>query len=193
MRHERETCWQHVFEPFFTTEESRAEGTGLGMATVYGIVKQNAEATSRSRAKSGSAHRRGHLPAHALGRSATEEAVSAVEAQPGGKEVLLVVEDEARLLRLNTRVLAGLGYKVLSAESAAEALRVAEAYTGEIALLVTDVAMPEMTGWELARRLVAFAAASQGLALRLRARGRRDRPEGRAEAWGELPAETVVT
>ena len=142
-----------MFEPFFTTKES-GKGTGLGMATVYGIVKQNKGYIAVESEAGRGTDVDIYLPMLSV-EAPAEESVNVVSCQPGGKEVLLVVEDEARLLRLNIRILAGLGYKVLSAQSPAEALRVAEAHTGEIALVVTDVAMPEMTGWELARRLVA--------------------------------------
>ncbi|MBN1321947.1 MAG: PAS domain S-box protein [Thermoleophilia bacterium] len=147
---EKETLG-HLFEPFFTTKET-GKGTGLGLATVYGIVKQNdGYIEVRSDLGLGTVARV-YLPRQT--EPAVEDERQAVVATPlGGGETLLVVEDEASVLRLTERVLQRLDYAVLSAQSPAEALRVAETHPGQIALLITDVIMPEMSGLDLAERL----------------------------------------
>ena len=144
---------EHVFEPFFSTKET-GQGTGLGLATVYGIVKQNNGFIDvQSRLGQGSDVRI-YFPRH--GEPAAEEAAkhTPTTSRRGG-ETLLVVEDEPLVLRLAERILKSLGYKVLTAATPADALRVAEACEGTIDLLVTDVVMPEMNGWSLAERLLA--------------------------------------
>ena len=142
----------HLFEPFFTTK-AFGQGTGLGLATVYGIVEQN-----RGFIDVDSAPGRGttiavHLPRHTGDSARVEPAVRPARVSRG-EETILVVEDEAALLGMITLVLERLGYKVLTATSAADAVRVAMA-TPEIRLLVTDVVMPDVNGRELAHRVAA--------------------------------------
>ncbi|MDO8944206.1 MAG: ATP-binding protein, partial [Desulfobacterales bacterium] len=132
----------HLFEPFFTTK-GVGQGTGLGLATVYGIVKQNG----------GFIHicsELGHgttvsvdLPSYAGG---TEPCQAGGVAGPAnhGQETILLVEDEPALLTLGARMLEQLGYRVLAAGTPGDALRLAEGHAGEIHLLLTDVVMPEM-------------------------------------------------
>ncbi len=141
----------HVFEPFFTTKDF-GQGTGLGLATVYGIVKQNSGAIGlQSELGQGTAFRiylpRAAGPADAV-RPLPEEPA------PGGTETVLLVEDEPQVLGLAQRVLDQRGYRVLTAHTPEEALRQAEEYTGPIHLLVTDVVMPQMNGRELRDRLM---------------------------------------
>ena len=143
----------HLFEPFFTTKEP-GKGTGLGLATVYGIVKQHGgNIWVYSELGQGTTFKiylpRATEPGEA---PAQEEEISAVS--PGQGTVLLV-EDEPLLCQMVARVLEGRGYTVLQASTGQEALRLAEEYPGEIRLLLTDVVMPQMSGPELAERLQA--------------------------------------
>ncbi len=143
---------EHLFEPFFTTKEL-GKGTGLGLATVYGIVTQN-----RGAIEVRSAPGHGTTFEILLPRCESE----ASPAPDGGRglrkgqgETVLLVEDERMLLELGRRMLEGLGYTVLAAASPGEALRRAGSFAGEIHLLLTDVVMPQMNGRELARALCA--------------------------------------
>jgi PAS domain S-box-containing protein len=142
---------EHLFEPYFTTKQV-GKGTGLGLATVYGIVQQhNGHVDVSSEVGRGSTFRvflRGQPGAVAV----------AVEEEPagsakGGRETVLVVEDEPSVLTLGQRVLEGLGYRVLAAATPHAAVELAEQHRGEIDLLVTDVVMPEMNGRDLAQRV----------------------------------------
>ena len=141
---------QHLFEPFYTTKAA-GSGTGLGLATVYGIVHQNRGFIDvRSLPGAGTTFRIG-FPRHA--QRATEEA-SPSPTSSGGRETILLVEDEAAILRLGRRMLEGLGYHVLVATTPGEAIQVASKHGGRIDLLVSDVVMPEMNGRDLAKRLL---------------------------------------
>jgi two-component system cell cycle sensor histidine kinase/response regulator CckA len=142
-----------IFEPFFTTKEI-GKGSGLGLATVDGIVAQ-----SGGRIRVDSEPGRGttftiQLPATAadlpLGTPDVEPTAS-----PTGSETVLLVEDEAALRRLSRRVLAQFGYTVLEAPDGEEALHLAEAYHGPINLVLTDVVMPRLSGRDLAERVLA--------------------------------------
>jgi len=148
---DRETQ-ENIFEPFFTTKEV-GKGTGLGLATVYGIVKQNKGFIEvASEPGKGTAFRI-YLPRHG---GETEEEVEAVEAEaPQGRgETILVVEDDVSVLHLTERILDHLGYAVLTSASPAEALTMAREYQGEIHLLMTDVILPEMSGIDLAGEML---------------------------------------
>lgn len=141
----------HVFEPFFTTKE-HGQGTGLGLATVYGIVKQNdGFITIDSEPGKGTAFRI-YLPCHKpTGIPSRPEDLQ----QPisNGRETILLVEDEVSILNLTAKLLEQLGYHVLTASSPREAIRLARDSAAEIHLLMTDVVMPEMNGQELLRNL----------------------------------------
>jgi len=141
---------EHLFEPFFTTKEV-GKGTGLGLATVYGIVKQSGGFIYVESAPGSGATFDVFLPPVAA-ESRQEPGASAAPL-PGGTETILVVEDELPVRRLACRVLAARGYEILAAGSGDEALRVAASYEGAIHCLVTDVVMPGMSGPELAERL----------------------------------------
>jgi two-component system, cell cycle sensor histidine kinase and response regulator CckA len=139
-----------LFEPFFTTKES-GRGTGLGLATVYGIIKQHKGFVDvQSEPRQGATFSL-YLPV-------TEDAVES-EARPEqgilqqGSETILVVEDQEQVLRLVSLMLTRSGYHVLTALSGREALRTAESYAGEIHLVVSDVIMPDMNGKELFEQL----------------------------------------
>jgi len=142
----------HIFEPFFTTK-GVGEGTGLGLATVYGAVRQNnGFITVYSEPGLGTAFTI-YLPRHA----GTVEQVTAAGGAPadtGGQETILLVEDEAAILDIATMILTRMGYTVLSANSPAEAMQLAREHAGEISLLMTDVVMPEMNGRDLANNLL---------------------------------------
>jgi signal transduction histidine kinase/ActR/RegA family two-component response regulator len=142
-----------VFEPFFTTKDP-GKGTGLGLSMVYGIVTQSGGATQVISEPGKGARFEIYLPRHG-----SEVAVAArqpdVDRLPTGTETILVVEDEDAVRRLAQRVLAAAGYRVLTAAYGDEALKVSDAIREEIHLLLTDVVMPQMSGSELARLLVA--------------------------------------
>ena len=139
----------HLFEPFFTTKEV-GKGTGLGLATVYGIVKQNEGFINvYSEPGKGSTFKI-YLPRFA-GEALERRAASAVEMPRGSGETVLLVEDEAVILTLGQEILEELGYRVLTAGTPGEALRQAKAHAAEIQLLITDVVMPEMNGRDLAK------------------------------------------
>jgi PAS domain S-box-containing protein len=139
----------HLFEPFFTTKEV-GKGTGLGLATVYGIVKQNEGFINvYSEPDSGSTFKI-YLPRFA-GEASKPLAASAVEIPKGRGETVLLVEDEAAILLVGRTMLERLGYTVLTAGTPGEALRLAKAHAAEIQLLITDVVMPEMNGRDLAK------------------------------------------
>lgn len=143
----------HLFEPFYTTK-GVGEGTGLGLATVYGIVKQNKGFVNvYSELGRGSTFRI-YLPVYEGG--AVEEAAEPVEDVSRGHETVLLVEDEPAILALGTKMLDRLGYQTLAASTPGEALNLAREHSGEIHLLITDVVMPEMNGRDLARNLLSL-------------------------------------
>jgi two-component system cell cycle sensor histidine kinase/response regulator CckA len=141
---------QHLFEPFFTTK-AKGQGTGLGLATVYGLVKQaSGYIWVYSEVGSGTTFTI-YLPRVdvALAAYADEEASVA----SGGAETLLVVEDEPLMRELTVNILQKGGYMVLVAENGAEALRVLKSHPAPVALVVTDAIMPLMGGRELVEQL----------------------------------------
>jgi PAS domain S-box-containing protein len=144
----------HIFEPFFTTKDV-GEGTGLGLATIYGIVKQNSGFVSVDSEPGQGTIFNIYLPRHASQAPAIERERVAEPAESRG-ETVLIVEDEPAILAISRRVLERLGYTVLTAGTPAEAIRLAGAHTSEIQLVMTDVVMPEMNGWDLARRLLSL-------------------------------------
>ena len=142
---------EKIFEPFFTTKEL-GQGTGLGLATVYGIVKQNEGFINVYSEPGKGTTFRVYLPRYAGKVAGNKEDISE-ESPKGNGEKILVVEDEASILELAEKTLTGLGYQVFLAKTPAEALLLEEIHTGEISLLITDVIMPEMNGHELSKRL----------------------------------------
>lgn len=141
---------EKIFDPFFTTK-GVGEGTGLGLATVYGIVKQNNGFIKVYSEPGLGAAFRIFLPRH--GAAAVECGDAAPEPLRRGHETILLVEDEAAILEIGRVMLENLGYSVLAAGTPADAIRLAEERRGMIDLLLTDVIMPEMNGRELAKNL----------------------------------------
>jgi CheY-like chemotaxis protein len=140
-----------AFEPFFTTK-GKDRGTGLGLSTVYGIVKQH----------------QGHITAYSeVGRGTTfkvylpiienvsdqESKITAVQAQLVGTETILIVEDEEIVRDLTSEVLQTLGYKILQAGNPEEAARVSKLHGGPIHLMLSDVVLPQMDGKRLYKLL----------------------------------------
>ena len=141
----------HLFEPFFTTK-TPGSGTGLGLATTYGIVKQN-NGFIRVYSEPGlGAVFRIYLPCYADTDGHVVE-LDQMEPMVPGHETILLVEDEPMILKMTSLMLKQMGFHVLPASTPHEAIRLAQEYTGEISLLMTDVIMPEMNGSELAKRL----------------------------------------
>lgn len=146
-----ESIKERIFEPFFTTKDI-GKGTGMGLAMVYGIVKQsNGHIVVDSKVGQGSTFTV-FLPGVAE-PVAPVRVRSEDNALPGGRETVLVVEDEATVRGLMRRILQLCGYVVLEAHHGLEALAFCERYSGTIDLLVTDLAMPHMSGKELASQL----------------------------------------
>lgn len=142
-----------IFEPFFTTKVS-GEGTGLGLATVYGIVRQNEGfITVYSEPGMGTTFKV-YLPRTEGGVETDRSGAAADAGAAEGDETILVVEDQEAVLGLVRRILGRLGYTVLGAETPTAAIEVAEEHAGAIDLLITDVILPEMNGRDLADRLV---------------------------------------
>jgi len=150
-----------LFEPFFTTK-GEGKGTGLGLATVYGIVQQNHGCISVASKPWGGSTFRIHLPRH-KGDVAGLAQARKTAITPAGVETVLLVEDEESLLRLAHRLLKSMGYNVLSTSSPREALRLATEYEGEIHLLLADVVMPEMDGRMLQLQLKRIRANMKSL------------------------------
>ena len=146
-----EATRSRMFEPFFTTKE-QGEGTGLGLATVYGIVKQSGgNIWCYSEPGQGTAFKI-YLPRVDEAVESLEPAPPAAEPQRGTETVLLV-EDEDELRSVAREILEMYGYAVLEAQRPDDALLIAERHSGPIHVLVTDVVMPKMNGRDLARRL----------------------------------------
>jgi signal transduction histidine kinase/ActR/RegA family two-component response regulator len=145
---------ERMFEPFFTTK-GQGKGTGLGLATVYGVVKQN-RGNIHVRSEVGRGTRididlpRHHAQEPSLRPAREPRPLPALER---GVETILIVEDEPVILHVTQRVVRAFGYRVLAASSARAALALLESHAGPIDLLLTDVVMPEMNGRELAERV----------------------------------------
>ncbi|MBL0179062.1 MAG: response regulator [Gemmatimonadetes bacterium] len=141
----------HLFEPFFTTKPA-GQGTGLGLATCYGIMEQaGGRIEVQSTVGEGALFRLVFPRAAAEAESAATAA--AAEKRAAGGATILVAEDEAQVRKLVDRVLTQLGYVVLSAASGAEALALDASHGGTIDMLLTDMVMPGMGGGELSRRI----------------------------------------
>ena len=141
----------HIFEPFFTTKE-RGKGTGLGLATVYGVVKQSNGYIWVDSAPGRGSSFQIYLPRHG-GQSATDEQIVESKEKLRGSETILLVEDAEPLRKLAQAFLEAGGFRVLPAESGESALEVAARFGGTFDLLLTDVVMPGMNGRVLAEQL----------------------------------------
>lgn len=142
----------HLFEPFFTTKEL-GKGTGLGLATVYGVVKQNNGFINVCSEPGQGTTFRIYLPCHrARTLPAPEKRPEALKGSV--HEIVLLVEDEPAILKMTKRMLEREGYTVVTAGTPGEAIRLAHEHSGDIHLLITDVVMPEMNGRDLARNIL---------------------------------------
>jgi signal transduction histidine kinase len=146
-----EETLSHVFEPFFTTKGA-GRGTGLGLATAYGIIRQSGGAIRISSEPGKGTLATIYLPIAQAKAAPQPEEAPAVEA-PRGVETILLVEDETRVRKLIMDVLRARGYKVLEATRGEEALRLARQHGEEIDLALVDVVMPEMSGPDLVKQL----------------------------------------
>jgi PAS domain S-box-containing protein len=141
-----------IFEPFFTTKEI-GKGTGLGLATVYGIIKQNKGFIEVKSSPGQGTRFRIYLPEHKEASLANPPS-DRTEITAHGHETILLVEDEPSILAMTTTMLTRMGYKVLATAAPAEAIRLARESVDRIDLLMTDVVMPEMNGRDLASTLL---------------------------------------
>jgi len=142
----------HIFEPFFTTKEL-GKGTGLGLATVYGIVKQSNGYISLDSAPGRGTSFQVYLPQYA-GQPVVDELKPGSDDNLRGTETILLVEDSEPLRKLAMTYLDSCGFRVLSAESGEDALEVTRRFGGTFDLLLTDVVMPGMNGRVLAEQLL---------------------------------------
>ncbi len=154
-----ESTRRRLFEPFFTTKEM-GKGTGLGLATVYGIVKQSdGHITVDSKPGVGSIFTI-YLP-RSREAAAHEKSKAAVAPMVTGAETILLVEDEEQVRRLTRTLLERHGYHILEARQGAEAIDIAESFDGKIHLMLTDVIMPGLSGDLLARRIANIRPATR--------------------------------
>ncbi|MDA3864393.1 MAG: PAS domain S-box protein [Deltaproteobacteria bacterium] len=144
----------NLFEPFFTTKEV-GKGTGLGLATVYGIVKQNDGFINVYSELGQGTTFKVYLSRH-LDKKGFETKESRLPAAARGNETVLLVEDEPAILKIATTILKLEGYTVVAAGTPGEAIYLAKEHAGDIHLLLTDVVMPEMNGRDLAKNILSL-------------------------------------
>jgi signal transduction histidine kinase len=144
----------HIFEPFFTTKEI-GKGTGLGLATVYGVVKQSGGFIWVDSSPGAGTTFEIYLP-QVAGKAASAETEEKASSIPSGSETVLVVEDETGVRELACQFLRVKGYTVLEAEGGHVALDIARRHPGVIHLLLSDMVMPKMSGGDLATKLKAI-------------------------------------
>ena len=141
----------HLFEPFFTTKDN-GKGTGLGLATVYGIAKQNNGFINVYSETGKGTTFRIYLPRYAVTVKQVPQAID-VQRDALGNETVLLVEDEPSILTMTKLILERLGYTVLTAGNPSTAIDIGRDNAGKIDLMITDVVMPEMNGRELSLRM----------------------------------------
>ena len=144
---------EKIYEPFFTTK-GMGDGTGLGLSTVYGIVKQN-NGYIHVDSKPGKGTKFTIYLPPCMAEVTQAESMSVEEPVEAGDETIMLVEDEPELLHIVTRMLENSNYKVLPASSPVQAIEMAATYSGKIDLLMTDVVMPDMNGKDLADYILA--------------------------------------
>jgi signal transduction histidine kinase/CheY-like chemotaxis protein len=144
---------EKLFEPFFTTKE-QGKGTGLGLATVHGVVKQNNGFINVYSEPGQGTTFKIYLPRHMA--KAIDAAERKLQVAGRGSETILMVEDEPANLKITTMLLESLGYRVLAARTPGEAIRLCREHAGRIDLLLTDVVMPEMNGRDLAKNILSL-------------------------------------
>lgn len=149
-----ESIQRHIFEPFFTTKPV-GRGTGLGLATVHGIVKQNDGCIEVDSAAGEGTTIKIYLPSCLEDKDEAKVAAASAQVASQGETVLLV-EDDSTILQMSQIILERLGYRVLSMASPVEAIQLAKHLTIKVDLLLTDVVMPEMNGRELAKRMLEY-------------------------------------
>jgi len=142
---------ERIFEPFFTTKE-HGKGSGLGLSTTYGIVKQSGGSIMVYSEPGHGTVFKVYLP-RALGSAEGPEPENRSSAMSSGSETILLVEDEEMVRALAAQVLSNVGYRVVDAANGQEAIGVARGHQGDIDLVLTDAVMPEMSGMELVDRL----------------------------------------
>ncbi len=143
---------EHVFEPFFTTKET-GRGTGLGLATVYGIVQQNLGQISIASSEGKGTSVTVRLPLWVRPREAESPAAPEAPAPESPQYTVLLVEDERSVLKIEQKMVERLGYTVIATAEPDEALRICRTFPGSIDLLITDVMMPRTSGLVLAREV----------------------------------------
>jgi two-component system, cell cycle sensor histidine kinase and response regulator CckA len=143
---------EHIFEPFFTTKE-KGRGTGLGLSTVYGIIKQHGGFINVYSEVGRGSTLNIYLPCMRGGRDAEMIVPGEEEVVKGGSETLLIAEDNDMVLRMTRRALERIGYRVVAANDPEQCLRMVAAYPDTIHLMLIDVIMPGMNGKELYERL----------------------------------------
>jgi CheY-like chemotaxis protein len=148
-----EEAQAHIFEPFFTTKET-GKGTGLGLATVLGVVEQSGGVIRCESQLAGGTTFRIFLPAIAAAADGAGRPAAGLAKAPKGSEVILLVEDEEAVRKLARMILEASGYVVHEAGNGRDGLALCEAHQGAIDLLVTDVVMPQLGGRELAERAI---------------------------------------
>ncbi|MFO7929792.1 MAG: response regulator [Desulfosalsimonas sp.] len=144
---------ERIFDPYFTTKEV-GKGTGLGLPTIYGIVKQNKGFVNVYSEPGEGTTFKLYFPAHEETKPSLYSAEETTGQIPTGTETVLVVEDEKTILQMSKQMLERLGYTVEIAANPFEALKLSEEYVGTLHLLITDVVMPEMNGRDLSAQLV---------------------------------------
>jgi len=148
-----EEVLEHIFEPFYTTKDM-TKGTGLGLATVHGIIKQNGgEINVYSEPGKGTTFKI-YFPKDEDDNSTQDSSPTHQAPSPSGTETILLVEDDELVRNLSFDILTNQGYTVLVAQDGMDALDTCQGYQGNIDLLLTDVVMPKMSGTELAEKII---------------------------------------